>query len=211
MLANMAVPTTLQWVAQTRQRLLDRVRPYVPQQVADEETAAARLRQVTADRNDLDRLAARVAHLRARVAWADGVQQARGPLLSPPEPVRTRVEAAVARAPHGLADRDDPDPGDQVRSVVDPEARRGKHGGSVDGSLLAIRLDADSELLGAVQVLPGNGDEARDAATRCKPKSRPKAMTLRRCRWTAWAGRERGCVHSGSPRAWGGGVRPAPH
>jgi hypothetical protein len=28
-----------------------------------------------------------------------------------------------------------------------------------------MSLDADSELLGAVQVLPGNGDEARDAAT----------------------------------------------
>lgn len=164
-LANIAVPTTLQLVAQTRQRLLDRVRPYAPQRVADEEAEAARLRQVTADLKDLDRLAARVAHLRAIVAWADGVQQALGPLPSPPDPVRTRFEAALALAHHVLADRDDPDQGDQVRSVVDPEARRGKHGGYFDGYMLDISLDADSELLGAVQVLPGNGDEARDAAT----------------------------------------------
>ena len=49
--------------------------------------------------------------------------------------------------------------------MVDPEARRGKPGAYVDGDLLAISLEADRELLGAVQVLAGNGDEARDAQT----------------------------------------------
>jgi Transposase DDE domain len=163
LVANIAVPATLQLVAQTRQRLLDSARPYGPQRVAAEEAEAARLREVTADLTDLERLAARVAHLRAIVAWADAVQQGLGPLPSPPDPGRTRFEAALALAHRVLADRDDPDRGDQVRSVVDPDARRGKHGTYFDGYLLDVSEDADSELLTALNVLPGNGDEACDA------------------------------------------------
>ena len=123
------------------------------------------MRQVTADLKDVDRLAHRVAHLRAMVAWADGLQQDLGPLPASPDHARTRVEAALALAHRVLADRDDPDTGDQVRSVVDPEARCGKHGAYVDGYLLDISLDADSARLTALNILPGNGDEARDTQT----------------------------------------------
>ena len=77
--------------------------------------------------------------------------------------LRFGLEAAGALAHRVLADRDAPERGDQVRSVVDPEARRGKQGSSVAGYRLEISVDADSELLGAVEVLAGNGDEARDA------------------------------------------------
>jgi transposase len=164
-LANIAVPSTLQLVAQTRQRLLASARPYAPQRVAEEEAEAARLRQVTADLTDVDRLVARVAHLRAIVAWADGVQGELGPTPPPPDPVRRRFEAAVALAHRVLADRDHPEAGDQVRSIVDPEARRGKHGVYFDGYLLDVSVDADSEVLTAVNVLAGNGDEVRDAPT----------------------------------------------
>jgi transposase len=163
--ANIAVPTTLQLVAQARQRRLESARPYRPQQVMAEEAEAVRVSQVTADLKDVERLAARVAHLRAMVTWADRLHEDLGPVPDPPERVRQRFEAALELAHRVLADRDDPARGDQVRSVVDPEARRGKHGSYFDGSLLDISLDADSELLGAVEVLAGNGDEARDAQT----------------------------------------------
>ncbi len=82
--ANIAVPTTLQLVAQTRQRRLESARPYRPEQVAQDETEALRLHQVTADLKDLDRLAARVAHLRAMVAGADRLQQEWDLCLRPP-------------------------------------------------------------------------------------------------------------------------------
>ena len=110
----------------------------------------------------MDRLAHRVAHLRAIVAWAEALQQALGPRPASPDPARTRFEVALALAHRVLADRNDPDQGDQVRSVVDPDARRGKHGAYFDGYLLDISLDADSERLTALNILPGNGDEARD-------------------------------------------------
>jgi hypothetical protein len=164
-LANIAVPSTLRLVAQTRQRLLDAARPYAPEQVAADEAEAEVVRQATADLPDTDRLVARVTHLRAIVTWADAVQQALGSLPVAPDTARTRFEAALALAHRILADRDDPDKGDQVRSVVDPDARCGKHGAYFDGYLLDISLDADSEVLTALNILPGNGDEARDTPT----------------------------------------------
>ena len=164
-LANIAVPSTLRLVAQTRQRLLEAARPYTVDRVAAEEAEAERLRQATADLPDVDRLAHRVAHLRAIVAWADALQHDLGPLPASPDKERTHFEAALALAHRILADRDDPDKGDQVRSVVDPDARCGKHGAYFDGYLLDISVDADSERLTALHLLPGNGDEARDAQT----------------------------------------------
>ena len=164
-LANIAVPSTLRLVAQTRQRLLDAARPYAPEQVATDAAEAEVVRQATADLPDTDRLVARVPHLRAIVAWADAVQQALGPLPVAPDTARTRFEAALALAHRVLADRDDPDQGDQVRSVVDPDARCGTHGAYFDGDRLDISVDADSDVRTALNLLPGNGDEAREAPT----------------------------------------------
>jgi hypothetical protein len=64
-----------------------------------------------------------------------------------------------------VADHDDPDAGDAVFSSVDPDARVGKHGDYFIGYLLDLAVDADSELITAVNVLPGNGAEAADAVT----------------------------------------------
>ncbi len=48
-------------------------------------------------------------------------------------------------------------------SVHDPDARCGKHGDFYDGYLLDITMDADSELITGINVLPANGDEGGDA------------------------------------------------
>lgn len=177
-LANIAVPSTLGLVAQTRQQLLEAARPYAPERVAVEEAEAAYVRRTTADLPDMDRLVHRVAHLRVIVAWADALQQDLGPLPASPAKERTRFEAALALAHRVLADRDAPAKGDQVRSVVDPDARRGKHGAYFDGYLLDISLDADSELLTALHVLPGNGDEARDTQTLLAAEAQAQGNTV---------------------------------
>jgi transposase len=177
-LADIAVPSTLRLVAQMRQRLFDTARPYAPEQVATDEVEAALVRQATADLPDTDRLVARVAHLRAIVAWADLVQQTLGALPAAPDPVRTRFEAALTLAHHLVADRDDPDKGDKVLSVVEPDARCGKHGAYCDGYLLDSSVDADSELLTALHVLPGNGDETRDALTLLAAEQQAQGKTI---------------------------------
>ena len=146
--------------------------------MATDEAEAEVVRQATSDRPDTDRLVARVTHLRAIVTWVDAVQQALGPLPVSPDMVRTRFEAALALAHRVLADRDDPDTGDQVQSVVDPDARCGKHGAYVDGYLLDISVDADSEWLTALNLLPGNGDEAREAQTLLEAEERAQGNAV---------------------------------
>lgn len=189
-LANIAVPSTLRLVAQTRPRLLDAVRPYAPDRVAADEAEAALVRQATADLPDPDRLVARVAHVRAIVAWADTVHQPLATLSTAPDPDRTRFEAILTLAHHVLADRDDPDKGDKVLSVVDPDARCGQHGAYCDGYLLDISLDADSELLTALNILPGNGDETRDAPTllAAEPQAQGNAIEALSIDGVGWHG-----------------------
>jgi transposase len=162
-IANIAVPSTIELVAQTRERLLKAIKPYAPQRAVDEEAKAEQIRQATADLKDEERLLQRVAHLRGIVAWADELQRSLGGVPNPIDRIRERFDEALAVAHKVLSDRDDPKKPDQVRSVVDPEARRGKHGDYYDGYLLDISTDADSELITALNLLPGNGDEAADA------------------------------------------------
>jgi len=177
-LADLAVPSTLRLVAQRRQRLFDTARPDAPEQVAPAEAEAELVRQAPADRPDTARLVARVTPLRAMGAWADLGQQTLGALPAAPDPGRTRCEAALPLAHHVWADRDDPDKGEKVLSLVDPDARGGQPGTSVDGSLRASRLDADSARRTALNVLPGHGDETRDAPTRWAAEPQAQGKTI---------------------------------
>jgi len=161
--ANVAVPSALQLVAQTRQRLLKALRPYAPERVAEEEQEAERIRAFTSDLRDAERLYYRVEHLRRIVNWAEALVAALGPAPEPPDRNRRVLEQALNLACKVLADRDDPQARDQVRSGTDPDARRGKHGDYFDGYLLDALVDADSEIITALEVLPGNGDEGADS------------------------------------------------
>jgi IS5 family transposase len=162
-IANIAVPTTIRLVAEVRDQLLEALRPFAAERVEEETQRADAIRQATEEAKDEERLVQRVAHLRAVLAWADAVvgqavfAQA-GPRL------QEKLRAALALAHKILADRDNPEAGDKVRSVHDPEARCGKHGDYYDGYLLDVAMDADSQLLTALNVLPANGDEGADAA-----------------------------------------------
>src|SRR5207302_8044943 len=109
-----------------------------------------------------ERLVQRVTHLRAILAWADAVPS--GEACRAADPSRQeKMRAALALAHKVLTDRDDPEAGDKVISAQDPDARCGKHGDYYDGYLLDIAMDADSELLTALNVLPANGNEGADA------------------------------------------------
>lgn len=170
--ANVAVPSTLALVAQVRQRLLEALRPYAPQRVAEEEQEAASIRQATADLKDEIRLAHRVGHLRRIVVWADALVERLGPASEEADRQRQALEQALALAHKVLADQEDPQGKDRVRSAVDPDARRGKHGDYYDGYQLDILMDAESELITALNVLPGNGDEAADSETLLKHEAK---------------------------------------
>jgi transposase len=162
-IANLAVPSAIRLVAEARDRLLDAVRPFAAERAAEEDRRAEAIRLGTEDAKDEDRLVQRVAHLRAVLAWAEEVP-GQEVFRRQSDRAQERLRAALALAHKVLADREDPEAGDKVLSVQDPDARRGKHGGFFDGYLLDVAMDADSELLTAVNVLPANGDEGADTA-----------------------------------------------
>jgi transposase len=163
-IANIAIPSTIRLVAQTRQRLLDAAEPFAAEPVAAERAHVLAIRTATADLSDEERLLQRVGHLRQIVGWADQVSTDLGPLPEPAPTDRRVFADALALAHHILADRDDPDGGNHIVSVHDPDARRGMHGGFFTGYLLDVAMDADSQIITALDVLPANGDEATDAS-----------------------------------------------
>ncbi len=159
-IANIAVPSTLALIAQIRKRLLQSAALYAPERAVEEQAKAIEIRQTTADLSDRERLLHRVEHLQRIVHWADGLSAHLG-AVEADDTRRLRFEQALALAHKVLSDQQGQ--GDKLRSVVDPDARRGKHGAFFDGYLLDVMLDPESELITALEVLPGNGAEAADA------------------------------------------------
>lgn len=163
-IANIAIPATIRLVAQVREKLLESLQPYEPTAVQAAVAEADRIRRSTVDLKDEQRLQQRVEQLRRLVTWADQVQAALGS-ASEADRQRERLDQALETAHKLLADQDDPQGPDRLRSAVDPEARRGKHGHYFDGYNCDLCQDADSEIITALNILPGNGDEAADAST----------------------------------------------
>jgi transposase len=163
-LANIAVPATIRLVAQVRTRLLDSAECFAQAEVAAHRQRALEIRQATADLKDEARLLRRVEHLRELVEWGERWRerlfQTHPPRCSGLQ--REAFETALDLAHKALNDRD-PKAGDKLLSLADTDARRGMHGGYYDGYLLDLSLDADSELICGVDLLPANGDEAANA------------------------------------------------
>lgn len=163
-LANIAVPATIQLVAQIRTRLLEAATCFAGEEVARHRQEADAIRNSTADLKDEARLLRRVEHLRQLVGWGEDwlgrLKEATPATCS--EPQQKSFEEALELAHKILKDRE-PKAGDQLRALSDPEARRNKHGAYYDGYLLDISMDADSELICGVDALAANADEAANA------------------------------------------------
>jgi transposase len=162
-IANIAIPSTIRLVAETRDQVLEAAEPFAPAEVAAE---WHQVDVVCADNDELpdrERLVRRVHHLRSVLLWADelpgGAAFRDGAAAD-----QDKLRRALALAHKVLADREDPNASDKVISVHDPDARCGKHGEFFDGYLTDVTMDADSELLTGINVLPANGNEGGDAA-----------------------------------------------
>ena len=101
---------------------------YAPEKVAVETERAAEIRQATADLNNEERLLHRVAHLRELVTWAEDLQQNLNATDVATDEPRQRFDDALALAVKVLAQSEDPEVPDKIVSLVDPDARRGRHG-----------------------------------------------------------------------------------
>jgi IS5 family transposase len=166
-IANVAIPATVRLVAQTRERLLTTAEGFAGTEVAAHRAQVEVVRAATVDLSEEQRLLARVTHLRDLVGWGEQWQQRLREAADRAQPVVSEKHAvafatALELAHKVLNDRE-PAAQDKLRSLVDPEVRTGKHGDYYEGYVLDVSMDADSELLCAVDVLPANGDEAANA------------------------------------------------
>jgi transposase len=163
-IANIAIPSTIALVAQSRDRLLQALEPWAATEVKQQQQRAEHIQKTTADLSGEERLLQRVVHLRELVAWAQTIC-ARDPFTAAAPLQQQPLREALAVAGKVLEDRADPEAKDQLRSVHDPDARRAKHGQYYDGYLVDVAMDADSQLITAINVLPGGANEGADAAT----------------------------------------------
>ena len=159
-IGNMAVPTALALVAQIRDKLLAAAEPFARLLVEGERVNLEMLREATEALKPAERLVTRLAQLREMLVWSDE--------LTPPENAeknqawqRYLVQRDLAHKI--LDDQEHPGAGDRTLSTTDTDARCGKHGDWFDGYLVDILVDADSEFITAIDVLPANGNEAADA------------------------------------------------
>jgi hypothetical protein len=166
-IANVAIPSTIRLVAQARERLLTAAEYFAAAEVATKRREMETVRQTTADLGEEQRLLARVAYLREVVLWGEQWQQRLDAAAQAAQPVATEEQVTAFRAAlelaHKVLNDREPEAKDKLRSLVEPEVRTGKHGDYYDGYLLDVSMDADSDLLCALDVLPANGDEAANA------------------------------------------------
>lgn len=165
--ADIAVPTAMGLFSQLRQRLLKAVEKFDHAVAEGFHADAERMQRDTEGENGEAKLNGRIEIVKDIVAW----------IREQPRPEGTDVEQCrnvkcweVMQNEADLADKvlfdaANPSHGDKLLSLVDPDARCGKHGEHYDGYMLDVLMDADSELVTAINVLPANGDEARDAIT----------------------------------------------
>jgi transposase len=165
--ADAAQVKPLQLAAQVRERLLNAAEPLLPDWVTRQRQRLHALRQATAELPDDERLAARIEFVRGLTDELPPLLAALGEADAPSRRFE-RLQRALQIAAKLLQDHADPEAGDRLASAHDGDARLGKHGGFFLGYLLDLAMDADSELITAVEVLPGNaagnGLEAADAA-----------------------------------------------
>jgi transposase len=158
--ADIAVPTALGLFAQLRQRMLTAVKAFDPWAAESFEVALQLMRERSEGCDNQTRLQARVDLVQDIHAW---ITEQNEPADLTKAKAWHKLQEVRQLAEKILSDLDHPDTGDKTLSVVDPDARCGKHGEYYDGYLLDVMMDAESELITSLEVLPANGDEARDA------------------------------------------------
>jgi len=158
-LADIAIPAGLQLIAQARNKLLSAAERFAAECVVGERVRVEAIRTTTDSQGNEARLVARVEHLRDILEWATK--------LSPPEDADSNaawqsLQKSIEIAQKALNGHDDPQAPGKLRSAVDPDARRGRHGEYYDGYFVDVLIDADSELFTAIEVLPADGNESAD-------------------------------------------------
>ncbi len=164
-IAKIAVPSTLMLLAKLREQMLDEVRKINSVVATGFEIERDLIRKQTANEAGDAQLQGRVELLRQVLSFLQSQPTPAEPDSDPAWLQRKRICDLASKI---LDDTAHPDNSDRILSLVDPDARRGRHGQWYDGYSIDISMDADSNLITAVDVLVAGGDEARSAVNLIK-------------------------------------------
>lgn len=159
-IANIAVPSTLTLVAQLREKLIDAIDDIDPESAVGFRIETDQIRVETATTTPAVRLEARIKMIQDILHW---ISQQTQPPEADSDPIWVRLEQVRQLAEKILDDQAHPEKGKRTLSVVDPEARKGKHHVWYAGYVIDVMMDADSQIITALEVLDAGGDEAKDA------------------------------------------------
>lgn len=158
-IANIAVPSTIALLASLRTRMLAVIGKIDAEVATGFEIAADQVRAETEAAEATVRLQARLELVLDILYWIDGRESVND------EKLEQQLQTLANLARKIVGDCQNPKGGHRTLSVVDPDARRGRHGEFYDGYLLDVMIDADSEIITQLNVLDAGADEARDAIT----------------------------------------------
>ena len=159
-LANISIPSTLALLSQIRERLLKLIRQVDAEAANGYDLATQNMRAQTIDANDAIRINSRVQLLDDVLLFAQELLENSDKL---PIKIKEELEESVELAAKILEQKKEKKAKREIRSMVDPDAMRGKHGDYYDGYMLDVSMDADSEFITSMDVLIAGGNEALGA------------------------------------------------
>jgi len=167
--ADIAIPAGIGIVASARNKLLAAAEPFERERIAGERIRVETIRTSTDTSNHEARLLARVDHLRDILGWVEELLATGDDCFQSDSGMPSRqwqqLETSAKIARKVLSGHDTPQASGKIRSTVDPDARRGRHGEYYDGYMVDAMIDADSELFTGINVLPADGNETADTLT----------------------------------------------
>lgn len=158
-IANISIPSTIALVSQVRERLLHLLDRFDGEAAAGYRVAVETMRDQTKESGDALRL-------NQRIELLDTIVSDLGKRIEEdtiPKENLAKIRECVDLATKILSQKKSEKTTREIRSLADPEAMRGKHGAFYDGYVMDVMLDADSELITAIDVLQAGGDEAQGA------------------------------------------------
>lgn len=159
-IANIAPPTAMTLLSQIRDRMIKSLEKFDAEMSCGFRIATEQMREQSKSMNNDDRTQARLSLVKDVL---EGIKQL--PLPSQADTNRAWLELQELRqlAEKIVLEQTDPDQNRRTVSVVDADARRGKHGDWYDGYTMDMLMDADSGIITQVDVLEAGGDEAKNA------------------------------------------------
>ena len=161
-LADIAIPTTLHLLAQLRDRMLSAVKLFDPKAAESFRIDMEVIRKESDNDNVQSKLEKRLGLVEDILQW----------IIECPRPDDAaenkdwrKLQAVRELAEKIFGDVVNQSGGGKTLSVADPDARRGKHGDFYEGYLLDVMMDADSEIITGLDLLPANANEAGNAAS----------------------------------------------